>query len=420
MRKVPLSRLPPPRELAHGLYLAGEEFVALLESGQGFGDRARYTVVAWGVAEEHVSYGPDLYEVLSAAHRSLPAGGGPFGGGLAIGAVAYDAVAYMEPLLLRYGKVDRGSPAAFLVRPAGFLVYDRLLGRAYLEGDLPRLGGHGERPAVRPLGGTDPASFMRWVAEARERLAAGEAFQVVLSRRLEYAVKGDLFALYASMAEANPSPYMYFLSYRGLALLGTSPELLVRVQGDRAETHPIAGTRPRGSTEEEDLALEEDMLRDEKERAEHVMLVDLARNDLGRVCRPGTVKVEEMFAVEKYSRVQHMVSRVSCVLDGRFGPVDALWATHPAGTVSGAPKVRAMEIIAELEDAPRGYYAGAVGLASPGLTEFAIVIRTAVVRDGVLSLQAGAGVVYDSTPERELKETEAKLSALKAALEPWT
>jgi anthranilate synthase component 1 len=213
---------------------------------------------------------------------------------------------------------------------------------------------------------------------------------------------------------------MFFVRWRGLHLLGTSPELLVKVQGDRAETHPIAGTRPRGATEEEDLALEEDMLRDEKELAEHYMLVDLARNDLGRVCRPGTVKVDELFAVEKYSRVQHIVSRVSCVLERKFSPVDALFATHPAGTVSGAPKVRAMEIIAELEDSPRGFYAGSLGFFSPSLSEFAIVIRTAILRDGLLRIQAGAGVVYDSTPEREYRETEAKLRALREALGVWT
>ncbi len=422
MRKVPLSKLPPPRELAGGLYAGGEEFVALLESGTGYAERSRFSLVAWGVSREYVSWGADVYDAAYQAYRELGRFASPFGGDVVIGAVSYDASAYVEPLLLRYGKVDRSLPAAFFVKPAGWVLYDKLLGRAYVHGELPRLGRRGEEPpAVRgPVAGTDEASFKRWVGEARRRIEEGEIFQVVLSRYLDYAVAGDVFALYTSLASANPSPYMYFVRWRGLHLLGTSPELLVKVQGDRAETHPIAGTRPRGATEEEDLALEEDMLRDEKELAEHYMLVDLARNDLGRVCRPGTVKVDELFAVEKYSRVQHIVSRVSCVLERKFSPVDALFATHPAGTVSGAPKVRAMEIIAELEDSPRGFYAGSLGFFSPSLSEFAIVIRTAILRDGLLRIQAGAGVVYDSTPEREYRETEAKLRALREALGVWT
>lgn len=422
MRKVPLSKLPEPRALARGLYADGEEFVALLESGMGYAERSRYTLVAWGVAEEYVSWGPDVYKMAYTAYKKIRQFNSPFGGDVVIGAVSYDASAYIEPLLLRYGKVDKTLPAAFFIKPEGWVLYDKLLGRAYIYGELPALKSGGvDSPRVRgPVAGTDDSSFKRWVAEAKRRIEEGEIFQVVLSRHVDFAVDGDLFSLYTSMASINPSPYMYFIKWRGLYLLGTSPELLVKVQGDRAETHPIAGTRPRGATEEEDLALEEDMLQDEKELAEHYMLVDLARNDLGRVCRPGTVKVDELFAVEKYSRVQHIVSRVLCVLEKKATPVDALFATHPAGTVSGAPKVRAMEIIAELEDEPRGYYAGSVGFLSPNMSEFAIVIRTAIVKDGLLRLQAGAGVVYDSTPEREFRETEAKLKALKEALGLWT
>jgi len=422
--KIPLSRLPAPRELAHALYLSGEDFVVLLESGQGFAERARYTVVAWGVERAYVARGADLQQVLYEAQRGLKPGGGPFGGELAIGALTYEAAYYLEPHLLKYGKVDRELPAAFLVVPAGYLVYDKLLGRAYLRGELPRAAAPRDGPldVAGPVAGTDPVEFMRWVAEARRMITEGEILQAVLSRWVEYRARGDLFRLYTALAETNPSPYMYFLKYGDVHLVGTSPELLVKVGNGRVETHPIAGTRPRGGTEEEDLALEEDMLRDEKELAEHVMLVDLARNDVGRVCQLGSVRVEELFAVEKYSRVQHLVSRVWCLLDRRFAPVDALLATHPAGTVSGAPKVRAMEIIAELEDRPRGLYAGAVGFMSPSLLEFAIVIRTIIVRDETLKIQAGAGVVYDSTPERELRETESKLSALKAVVEggPWT
>ena len=422
MRKVPLSKLPDPRSLAKSLYARGEDFVALLESGVGYAERSRFTLVAWGVEEEYVSWGADVYQVVDGAYRRLSRGSTPFGGEVAIGALSYDAAAYMEPVLLRYGKVDKSLPTAFFVKPRGWALYDKMLGRAYVYGELPNGGGAPlEPPAVRgPIAETDASSFKRWVAEAKRRIEEGEIFQVVLSRHVDFAVSGDAFALYASLAAVNPSPYMFFVKWRDLHLLGTSPELLVKVQGDRAETHPIAGTRPRGATEEEDLALEEEMLTDEKERAEHYMLVDLARNDLGRVCRPGTVKVDELFAVEKYSRVQHIVSRVSCVLERKYTPADALFATHPAGTVSGAPKVRAMEIIAELEDEPRGYYAGSLGFLSPALSEFAIVIRTAIVKGGVLRIQAGAGVVYDSTPERELRETEAKLKALREALGLWT
>jgi len=419
--KIPLSKLPPPRDLAHGLYLGGEEFVALLESGQGFVERSRYTLVAWGVEREYVAHGGELYNVLDSAYRGLVRGEGPFGGEVAIGVVAYDAAAYVEPVLLKYGKVRR--PVVFFVKPRGLVLYDKALGRAYVYGEVPPIrgvGDGGELEVRGPVGQTDSASFKRWVAEAKRRIEAGEAFQVVLSRFADFAARGDLFKLYQSLAELNPSPYMYFLKWRDVAVLGTSPELLVKVQGDRAETHPIAGTRPRGATEEEDIALEEEMLRDEKELAEHSMLVDLARNDLGRVCRPGTVRVDELFAVEKYSRVQHIVSRVSCVVEKKYSPVDVLLAAHPAGTVSGAPKVRAMEIIAELEEEPRWIYAGALGFFSPALSEFAIVIRSAVFHEGLLRIQAGAGVVYDSTPEREFNETEAKLKALREALGLWT
>ncbi|MEM3995361.1 chorismate-binding protein, partial [Pyrobaculum sp.] len=270
MKKVPLSKLPEPRALARGLYADGEEFVALLESGMGYAERSRYTLVAWGVAEEYVSWGPDVYKMAYTAYKKIRQFNSPFGGDVVIGAVSYDASAYIEPLLLRYGKVDKTLPAAFFIKPEGWVLYDKLLGRAYIYGELPALKSGGvDPPRVRgPVAGTDDSSFKRWVAEAKRRIEEGEIFQVVLSRHVDFAVDGDLFSLYTSMASINPSPYMYFIKWRGLYLLGTSPELLVKVQGDRAETHPIAGTRPRGATEEEDLALEEEMLADEKERAE--------------------------------------------------------------------------------------------------------------------------------------------------------
>ena len=421
MRKIPLSKLPTPRELAASLYGSGE-FVVLLESGMGYAERSRYTLVAWGVEEEYVSYGVDLQRVLERAYGALSKYPSPLGGDVVVGFLTYDAAAYIEPVLLKYGKVERGAPAAVFIKPRGYLLYDKLLGRAYLAGEEPPavFKSRGGVEVRRFAGGTDHLAFMKWVAEARSRIRDGEAFQIVLSRYEDYIVEGDLFTLYERLAEVSPTPYMYFMYWRDVAIFGASPELLVKTVGDRVETHPIAGTRPRGATEEEDLALEEDMLRDEKELAEHIMLVDLARNDLGRVCRPGTVKVDELYAVEKYSRVQHIVSRVSCVMEKKYTPVDALLAAHPAGTVTGAPKVRAMEIVAELEETPRWVYAGALGFFAPALSEFAIVIRSAVAREGVLRIQAGAGVVYDSTPERELRETQTKLKALREALGVWT
>ncbi len=418
--KIPLSQLPHPQELAHMLHAAGEDFVALLESGQGYVDRSRYTLVAWGIEEEYLTYGVELYDTLDGAYRSIKQYPSPLGGDVVIGAVMYDAVAYIEPLLLKYNRVERELPVAFFIKPAGYILYDKLLGRACLHGDMPKTRGSklGDMSIEGPLDQVDRAKFVKWVVEAKERIRAGEIFQVVLSRFEEFRARGDLFRLYVNLVNLNPSPYMYFLKWRDVYIIGASPELLFKTSGDRVETHPIAGTRPRGSTEEEDIRLEEEMLRDEKELAEHVMLVDLARNDLGRVCRPGTVKVDELYAVEKYSRVQHIVSRVSCIMAHRYTPVDVLWATHPAGTVSGAPKVRAMEIIAEFEEKPRGFYAGALGFFSPNLSEFAIAIRTAIVKNQTLRIQAGAGVVYDSNPENEYRETEAKLRALKEAL--WT
>jgi anthranilate synthase component 1 len=415
--KIPTSKLPSPRRLAEALYRSREEFVALLESGPGFPDRARYTIVAWGVERRLESRG--TYEELKAFYKGLQPGEGPFGGEIAIGYLSYDLVLEIEPTLRKYVKADEEFPKALLIVPENVIIYDNLLKRAYVKGSVPNPpDGLGEAPKTgRLLYKTPEEHFKEGVAEALKRIRDGEIFQVVLSRREVYEVGGNLFQLYSRLADINPSPYLYFFSYGDTALIGTSPELLVKVSGDVVETHPIAGTRPRGKTDEEDLALEEDMLGDEKELAEHMMLVDLARNDIGKICRYGTVKVSELMAVEKYSHVQHIVSRVAGVLDPRYDLVDAIWATLPAGTVSGAPKVRAMEIIGQLEDLPRGPYAGGIGVMSPKGGEFAIIIRTIIVKGSEARLQAGAGVVYDSTPERELRETEYKLAALKSL---WT
>jgi anthranilate synthase component 1 len=260
--------------------------------------------------------------------------------------------------------------------------------------------------------------FLAAVERIREYIYAGDAFQVVLSQRFEKPVEVSGFSIYRGLRAVNPSPYMYYISFRDFEVVGSSPEPLVTVTGRRAETRPIAGTRPRGATPAEDAALAEDMLSDEKERAEHLMLVDLGRNDLGRVCRAGTVKTAEFMEVERYSHVMHMVSSVVGELEEGIGATDALRAVFPAGTVSGAPKVRAMEIIDELEPTRRGPYAGAIGyLSYSGDLDSCIYIRTVLVRDGRAYVQAGAGIVADSEPEREYVETENKARAMFRAIE---
>jgi anthranilate synthase component 1 len=228
----------------------------------------------------------------------------------------------------------------------------------------------------------------------------------------------DPFTVYRALRHVNPSPYMYFIRMGELSIIGSSPEMLVRVEGRRAETHPIAGTRPRGRTEDEDVRLADELKENEKERAEHVMLVDLGRNDLGRVCDFGTVRVPQFMGLERYSHVMHLVSRVEGRLAEGRDRLDALAACFPAGTVSGAPKIRAMEIVAELEPSRRGIYAGAIGyLDFAGNLDCCITIRTITMRNGRASVQAGAGIVADSNPASEYKETCDKASALIRALE---
>lgn len=260
------------------------------------------------------------------------------------------------------------------------------------------------------------AQFEQAVVRARHYIFEGDIFQVVLSQRFALPFTGDPFNLYRALRQVNPSPYLFFLDFEGFALVGSSPEVLVRVEDGRAEVLPIAGTRRRGQTEAEDLALEADLLADPKERAEHLMLVDLGRNDLGRVCTYGSVQVDRYAWVERYSHVMHIVSQVSGQVDGR-GAMAVLAACFPAGTVSGAPKVRAMQIIDELEPTRRGVYAGAVGyLDHAGNLDTCIAIRTMVVRDGMIYVQAGAGIVADSDPASEFEETVNKAKALREAM----
>ncbi|MHB1345405.1 MAG: anthranilate synthase component I family protein [Thermoleophilia bacterium] len=271
-------------------------------------------------------------------------------------------------------------------------------------------------PRIRPL--VSRPEFENMVVRAREAVLAGEAIQVVVSQPFEGETSIDPFTAYRALRALDPTPYLFYLSLGEEALVGASPEVMLRVEGGRALLRPIAGTRPRGADEDSDRALEADLLADAKERAEHVMLVDLGRNDLGRVARPGTVRLEESFAVERYSHVMHLVSTVSAELRAGLDGLDALMASFPAGTVSGAPKVRAMELIAELERWPRGAYAGAVGyLGFDGDLDTCIAIRTMRFHRGRVRLQAGAGVVADSDPSREYEETLHKARALRRALE---
>jgi anthranilate synthase component 1 len=260
--------------------------------------------------------------------------------------------------------------------------------------------------------------FLEMVKTAKEYIAAGDIYQVVLSQRFEAEITADPFTVYRALRHVNPSPYMYFLRMGKVSIVGSSPEMLVRVEGGMAQTHPIAGTRPRGKSDEEDTRLAEELKRNEKERSEHVMLVDLGRNDLGRVSQFGTVRVPQFMGLEKYSHVMHLVSIVEGKLADDQDRLDALVACFPAGTVSGAPKVRAMEIIAELEPDRRGIYAGAVGyLDFAGNLDFCITIRTLVITGDRAMVQAGAGIVADSNPSAEYQETQDKARALIRALE---
>jgi anthranilate synthase component 1 len=271
---------------------------------------------------------------------------------------------------------------------------------------------------VWPSSNTTPAEYERMVKVAKEYIAAGDIFQVVLSQRFEAPFELPPFALYRALRRVNPAPFLYFLDFGGFSIVGSSPEILVRVREGTVTIRPLAGTRPRGATPQQDKALETELLADEKERAEHLMLLDLGRNDVGRVARIASVRVTDQFFIERFSQVMHIVSNVEGQLDGKYDALDALAAGFPAGTVSGAPKVRAMEIIDELEQEKRGLYAGSVGyFSAAGELDSCIVLRTALIKDGVMYVQAGAGIVADSNPQSEQQECVDKAKALFRAAE---
>ena len=357
-----------------------------------------------------------------------------------VGHLSYDAVRLFERIPARHP--PSGAPLASFSFYRAVVAFDHARQRVVLvanaepacrtafadaQDTLDAFERDLSRPASRPLppapaadrdpGDGDAAGFLEGVARAKRHIERGDVFQVVLSRRRTFESGADPFDVYRALRMVNPSPYMYFLKDGDAAVAGASPEMLVRVEGGRVETRPLAGTRPRSADGDEDRRLEEELRADAKERAEHLMLVDLGRNDLGRVCRFGSVTVPELMAVERYSHVMHLVSAVTGTLAPGRDALDALVAAFPAGTLSGAPKIRAMELIDELEPARRGLYGGALGyLDLRGNLDFCIAIRTIVMEGGRATVQAGAGIVADSDPAAELAETEAKAGAMRAAL----
>lgn len=319
-----------------------------------------------------------------------------------------------------------------LVLPGKVVVFDHLKhccsyltldegGRTRLDIEHSNIYSAMERPVLGAVTSRpDEAGYMAAVSAAKDMIRAGECIQVVLSTRFSAPFSGNPFVVYRRLRQVNPSPYMFFMRLPRVTLLGSSPELLVRCQNGRLTTCPIAGTRPRGADAAQDEALAAELLADPKERAEHVMLVDLGRNDLGRIAAPGTVKVEKFMDVERFSHVMHIVSYVTAQLKDGLDAMDVLASTFPAGTVSGAPKVRAMQMIAEFEKQPRGPYAGSIGWIGldPGRVDLdtGITIRSLWIRDGMLSWQAGAGIVYDSDPAKEWKECQNKARVLAEVL----
>lgn len=463
---IPVScELPADLETPISTFLKvrgqGEAF--LLESVEGGERIGRYsflgsgpmmTIISRGAGvevrqgshAEHVS--ADVLEVtreILRRHRVVQDPSLPRFSGGAVGYFGYDLVRSWERLPVRPVD-DLGLPTCYLIVADTVVIFDhvrhtmKIVANAVADGD----GGAAYRQAVekvehlydrlrapvalpdrhgriQPVMDTDMpvATFLHAVERSKEYIRAGDIFQAVLSRRFSVGVSGvDALDIYRALRTVNPSPYMFFLDFDGVKIIGSSPELLVRLEGDVVETRPLAGTRPRGFSEEEDRALEAQLLADEKERAEHVMLVDLGRNDLGRVCEYGSVHVTDLMSVERFSHVMHIVSDVQGRLRKGLDAIDVLRACFPAGTVTGAPKVRAMEIIDELEPVARGPYAGAVGyLGFSGNMDTAITIRTIVMTDDRAYIQAGAGIVADSVPEREYVETVNKAKALVRAME---
>ena len=443
----------------------------LLESVEGGAARGRYSIIGcepdliWranGVRAElnrapqtdasAFAHSPlptlqSLRALLAESAIRLPGELPPMAAGI-FGYMGYDTVRLIEHLPAT--KPDQlGLPDSILVRPTLIVIFDTVKDEitvvtpvrptpgfsakaAYsraadrlnvvierLDQPLPHvsdLEAEAAHPEAEPS--VTQAAYMEKVARAKEYIAAGDIFQVVLSQRFEAPFTLPSFSLYRALRRVNPSPFLYYLNFDDFAVAGSSPEILVRVRDGLVTIRPIAGTRPRGATPEQDKALASELLADAKERAEHLMLLDLGRNDVGRVAEVGSVRVTDSFFLEYYSQVMHIVSNVEGRLDPRFDAIDALMAGFPAGTVSGAPKVRAMEIIDELEEAKRGPYAGCVGyFSAAGEMDTCIVLRTALIKEGKMYVQAGAGIVADSNPKSEQQECVDKAKALFRAAE---
>jgi anthranilate synthase component 1 len=459
----------------------------LLESVQGGDFRGRYSIIGlkpdlvWRVKDGRAEisrggFGDEAFrsqrddpirslrKLLARSALKLPSMLPPMAAGL-FGYLGYDMARFIERLPDK-APDPIGAPDALLVRPTIICVFDNVTSeitlvtparpranqtaaqaydaaRVRLEKVLRTLGKplprsaapEQQTQAIEPRSNTSPDDYRALVAKCKDYCRAGDVFQVVPSQRFSAPFSRSPFALYRALRRLNPSPFLYYLSFADFHVVGSSPEILVRLRGDAITIRPIAGTRPRGATPAEDLALEQELLADPKERAEHLMLVDLARNDLGRVAKRGGdgnlaatagagskhVRVTEAFTIERYSHVMHIVSNVEGEIADGLSALDALLAGFPHGTVTGAPKIRAMEIINEVEPHRRGVYAGGVGyFGAGGDMDTCIALRTAVVKDGALHVQAGGGVVLDSDPEAELQETLHKSRALfRAAAEAW-
>ena len=439
------------------LKIARPPYSFLLESVEGGQRIAQYSflgteptkVIKTGPGQEYGAVDPliPVEEELSHVKLAKLPDLQRFNGG-AVGYLAYEAVRYFERLPSPEAD-PLGLPESLFMLTSTFLIFDhlrhkiRVVSHAHLNGDTERAyneaidridelidrlrsplhrqdeGGSSEPKSPSPLSSNMTKSQFKEVVErVKKYVYDGDVIQVVPSQRLARETSADPFEIYRALRAINPSPYMYYLYLDDFQIVGASPEMMVQVEDGEVATHPIAGTRPRGSRPEEDRALEEELRTDEKERAEHIMLVDLGRNDIGRVSEPGTVQVTQLMDVERYSHVMHLVSHVTGKLKKGYSSYDALRACFPAGTVSGAPKIRAMEIIAEMEREKRGPYAGAVGYFDfSGNMDTAIAIRTLVVKDGVAYAQAGGGIVFDSVPETEYEETLHKASAALRAID---
>jgi anthranilate synthase component 1 len=432
--------------------LRGNGPAFLLESVEGGENVSRYSFIgcnprkifraAPGEADPLAALQRELAQYKPVAVPGLP----PFTGG-AVGYLGYEFIHSVEKTVPLAAKDELGVPMMWFMMCDSVLAFDRahqtmrLIVNAHTGADaeaaydaacaeLQRMQAALARPsplasstlgdtgAVQvPAGNFTKAAFEKMVDDSKEFIRAGDIFQIVLSQRFSREFRKSPLDLYRALRTVNPSPYMFLLETGDFALVGASPEVHVRLTGQKVEIRPIAGTRPRGKTGAEDLAFEKDLLADEKERAEHLMLVDLARNDIGRVCAYGSIKVPEFMTIERYSHVMHIVSQVEGQLAPERSAFDLMRATFPAGTVSGAPKVRAMQLISKMEGTQRGSYAGALGYFSyDGNLDSCITLRTALVKDGQVHIQAGAGVVADSVPAAEYQETINKASALFKAI----